>query len=917
MGNQQSTLAGAVDGHRGAGGAGDRSGLDFLSELMLGSGSSPHHHQQPQPQQQHNHKGGAMAGPDPSIATTAATAAAPPSGPAGGPWSFLAPAAAAVFNGITYTSGGWGAAAASSSTPSCTSPPNAAASAAAAAAAAADKEAAALAAAALVAMPARSLAQPAFELPPPDRLAAQLKSYGVDPTADLSLTSLMWRAAAAAAAAASEEGGGSAGVGEEQGVAEAEAEEGGADWDLWSGLAADGAAAAGYGLTDVAPAGPVPVVAGLSLGPPLPTDEEASADAGWELGAPSSCGPQQQGQGQQQGPGQGAGQPPLVLGSLALVETGPGQGVGSAGSATRAEWDIPLRHCGAFTPDPAAAAAAAGGAAAAATGRAATEPCGCNVRVTSPAFSVPAGGGGTSGGGGGGGGTVLSHWRLCWSLFDHDSSRVSLYLLHTPAAAAAAPAAAPAEAAPAAAGTASEAHRHGAAATVSQPLGAGASRGAFAPTVPGAQQQQQQQSGTAAPGLGQGPGSGPEGDWWLTWRLEVAGLDDAGAPAVRVTVPGELSHLFRRGGRGWGVQALLSAAELDRLLGCAALRVTATLVHPPLPAELVLRTGAATTAATAAGAAAAAAPAGPGAGGLAGDARAERGAGGIMGGGADAEVAAAAQQQQHQRRQQQLSRLRAAHMATAAAAAAAAAAMPRPRHLRDTPKFDVMLASLSPRVLVVDGFLPPGLCDALCAVAAPRLIRSRVSTGAETPSRVSQSTFFTGDSARLAEVAAVEARVQALMERPELTAGGRPTLVKSEALQVVSYDVGGFYSEHYDNKAGGVITRAATIIIYLQDTPAGGSTHFPKSTGLPALRCLPPRRHCLAALPHMSQQLHAMRVARPGLRVYPAKGRAVVFWSRLPDGTEDLASLHSAEPVRAGSKWICTRWFKELAAAAP
>ncbi len=30
--------------------------------------------------------------------------------------------------------------------------------------------------------------------------------------------------------------------------------------------------------------------------------------------------------------------------------------------------------------------------------------------------------------------------------------------------------------------------------------------------------------------------------------------------------------------------------------------------------------------------------------------------------------------------------------------------------------------------------------------------------------------------------------------------------------------------------------------------------------------------------------------------------------SRLPDGTEDLSSLHSAEPVRCGDKWITTRW---------
>lgn len=47
-------------------------------------------------------------------------------------------------------------------------------------------------------------------------------------------------------------------------------------------------------------------------------------------------------------------------------------------------------------------------------------------------------------------------------------------------------------------------------------------------------------------------------------------------------------------------------------------------------------------------------------------------------------------------------------------------------------------------------------------------------------------------------------------------------------LQVVSYGIGDFYAEHYDNKVGGAVTRAATIIIYLTDTPAGGATFFPK-----------------------------------------------------------------------------------------
>lgn len=292
MGNQQSTL---LDEHlrcsssgRGAGEAGGGSGLDFLAGFNLNGlnqmlGGIPS--QQPLHQQQHKGRGGggdgvAVGPADLPPATPATTSAAQPSGPAGSAWSFLAPAAAAVFNSIAHTPEGWGESGTGtsagatpvwSSPPSCSSPATVAASAAAAAAAAADKEAAALAAAALAAMPARSLAQPAFELPPPNRMAAQLKGYGVDPTADLSLTSLMWRAAAAAA---SDGGGGRAGAGEEQEGAVEGAE--GTEWELGSGL--EGLEAVGYGEVDVAPAGPQPVVAGVCLGPPLLTDGECGGD---------------------------------------------------------------------------------------------------------------------------------------------------------------------------------------------------------------------------------------------------------------------------------------------------------------------------------------------------------------------------------------------------------------------------------------------------------------------------------------------------------------------------------------------------------------------------------------------------------------------------------------------------------------
>ena len=51
----------------------------------------------------------------------------------------------------------------------------------------------------------------------------------------------------------------------------------------------------------------------------------------------------------------------------------------------------------------------------------------------------------------------------------------------------------------------------------------------------------------------------------------------------------------------------------------------------------------------------------------------------------------------------------------------------------------------------------------------------------------------------------------------------------------------------------------------------------------------------------------------PGLRIFPREGRAIIFWSRTAAGHEDGASIHAAETVLGGEKWIITRWLREEA----
>ncbi|KAF8056253.1 hypothetical protein HT031_006441 [Scenedesmus sp. PABB004] len=289
--------------------------------------------------------------------------------------------------------------------------------------------------------------------------------------------------------------------------------------------------------------------------------------------------------------------------------------------------------------------------------------------------------------------------------------------------------------------------------------------------------------------------------------------------------------------------------------------------------------------------------------------------------------------------------------APAAAAALPARALgalgaPPPRQL------EAVLLSHSPRLLVVDGFFEPGLCRGLMALAEGRLVRSRVASGSETPSRTSWSHFFVKEAARHELVAAAEARVEALFGCAALR-GPHPPLAKVEAMQVVKYHEGEFYHEHYDNRAGARPARRRQA----PDSAAQRSAaqRGARSAHAPLARR---RRRAITGPARRGDEPEpgdepcgepAGRGALPpcvslgpggrGVKVFPVQGRAVVFWcgghaarraaprraaprrarerappvrrSKRPDGSEDPNSIHAADTVLRGAKYIATRWMKD------
>jgi len=191
----------------------------------------------------------------------------------------------------------------------------------------------------------------------------------------------------------------------------------------------------------------------------------------------------------------------------------------------------------------------------------------------------------------------------------------------------------------------------------------------------------------------------------------------------------------------------------------------------------------------------------------------------------------------------------------------------------------VLQAMYSPRVVVFGGLLSDDECEALIALAKPRLARSltiATQTGGEevNEDRTSHGMFFQRGENEL--VQRIETRIAKLVNWPE---------ENGEGLQILHYRPGAEYKPHFDYfdpaqpgtpsilKRGG--QRVGTMIIYLAEPEKGGGTVFP--------------------------DVH--------LEVAPKRGNAVFFSYERPHPS--TRSLHGGSPVVAGEKWIATKWLRE------
>jgi prolyl 4-hydroxylase len=193
----------------------------------------------------------------------------------------------------------------------------------------------------------------------------------------------------------------------------------------------------------------------------------------------------------------------------------------------------------------------------------------------------------------------------------------------------------------------------------------------------------------------------------------------------------------------------------------------------------------------------------------------------------------------------------------------------------------ILFALNAPRVILFANLLATDECDALISISRGKLERSNVvdrQTGRYElhPDRTSEGTYFRRDESEL--VTRIERRIARLTDCP---------IERGEPIQVLHYNPGTQYKPHFDYfdpsepgnrqvlSMGG--QRVATLIMYLNDVEAGGSTVFPEI----------------------------------GLDVLPRRGNAVFFAYSDEMGRVDSRTLHGGSPVGAGEKWIATKWLRQ------
>lgn len=223
-----------------------------------------------------------------------------------------------------------------------------------------------------------------------------------------------------------------------------------------------------------------------------------------------------------------------------------------------------------------------------------------------------------------------------------------------------------------------------------------------------------------------------------------------------------------------------------------------------------------------------------------------------------------------------------------------------------TTMMEMETLSLTPLIVSVKNFITMNECNHIQTMAEPFMEYSQVTLMDKDKGRpasdfrTSQSTFL--EAGKDVILNALEDRTASLTRIPKN---------HQEFTQVLRYQHGEQYLAHldwfdkqmYQNDEytlemiqHGKRNRLATVFWYLSNVEQGGETAFPR-----------------AIMHHSTNDTDNTNVTDVTntniLQVKPEKGKVIIFYSLLANGSGDPLSLHSANPVKEGIKWAANKWI--------
>lgn len=197
-------------------------------------------------------------------------------------------------------------------------------------------------------------------------------------------------------------------------------------------------------------------------------------------------------------------------------------------------------------------------------------------------------------------------------------------------------------------------------------------------------------------------------------------------------------------------------------------------------------------------------------------------------------------------------------------------------------EFKVETLHIRPNIIRIYNILSKKEAKHIRDIVSNRLERSTVKT----------SMGQTTSDFRIAKTSWISSKFDEIVEKVEDRISLALDFVRegSEELQVVNYGLGGYYGPHMDSSrpiesqnqlntnTSDRDDRLATVLMYLNSIDIGGSTAFPKLNMI----------------------------------AEPVERSAVAWYNLRKDGLSDDLTLHTGCPTLIGSKWIATKWFREI-----